>query len=119
MALDLASSFTVDGTAVTFDVAADGFEEVGEVAVNARHIPGGAAVVVDRAGRGQHRIRTRLGVDNPTDWGQLFAFRGEEGTLAIYSLDSHTAVLAALHRAAPVGATGTTLEAIAEWIITG
>lgn len=100
-------SFTADG---------GNFEESREGRVAIQEIPGGDFFYVDRGGRSPQHIRMDVVLEDASAWGALNAAIGDEGTLTIDSLDTHSAVLMRVSRSAPFA--DNQVKASVEFLIT-
>lgn len=95
------ASFSSAAGSVDFETDGDKYTEQREGRVTVQEIPGGDAFYVDRAGRKPQSLTVGMILLNNSAYGTLTAAVGEEGTLTIDSLDSHTVVLMSVSRPAP------------------
>jgi len=86
---------------VAFTVILDSFQESREARVAVTEIPGGDNFYVDLAGRSPLKLNVNIVMDNASVWGSLNGMIGQEQTLSIETLDTHTAVLMTVSRPAP------------------
>jgi|SRR6185503_12330900 len=96
------STFASGAVTVTFDADAADYEESREGRVAVVEIPGGDDFYVDRAGRRPLTWTVSMVLPNRTALGQLHSVVGQSGTLAIDTLDSHTATLMRISNPPPM-----------------
>lgn len=109
-------TFATAAVTVTFESIGDGFNESRDARVAVQEIPGGDAFYVDRAGRGPLNWTVAMFLASSAAYGQLNAALGQEGTLSVSPLDTHSAVLMKVSRPSPLGDGRT--RATAEFLIT-
>lgn len=110
------ASFTTSSVSASFTADGNDFQESREARVGIQEIPGGDVFFADRAGRSPLKWSLSVVLLNDTVWGQLNAALGSEGTLAVESLDTHTAVLMKVSR--PVPSMTGEVRATVEFLIT-
>lgn len=109
-------TFSTAVATIAFDSVGDGFNESRDARVAVQEIPGGDEFYVDRAGRSPLNWTVAMLLASSAAYGQLNAALGQEGTLSVSPLDTHTAVLMKVSRSSPQ-ADGQT-RATAEFLIT-
>ena len=110
------SSFAAPGATVTFEALYGDYEESRAARVAIQEIPGGDTAYADQAGRSPLRWKMTMAIADESAWGALNAVLGEEGTLSVDTLNTHSAILMSVSRRAPY-LDGTTV-ASAEFLIT-
>jgi hypothetical protein len=86
---------------ISFDVDGADYSESRESRTTIQDIPGGDVFYVDLAGRGQLKITLSILLDDAGAYGALNGQLGNQGSLAIDTLDGHQAVLTKVGRAVP------------------
>lgn len=109
------ATFATSDITVTFTADAKTYQETREAKVAVQDIPGGDNFYADRGGRSPLHWSVSVLLLNDTVWGQLNAALGDQGSLTIETLDSHSAVLLRIGRPYP-SSNGETL-ATAEFLI--
>jgi hypothetical protein len=95
------STFATGTVTVTFDTDADKYDEKRPARVAIQEIPGGDTFYVDRAGRSPLTVTVGMVLANATEYGRLNTALAQQGSLAIDTLDTHSAVLMNVSRPAP------------------
>lgn len=86
---------------ITFTADGGDFEESREARVAVQDIPGGDTFYADRAGRAPLKWRLGILLPDGTAWGALNSSIGQQSSLSVETLDSHTAILMRVSRPSP------------------